>query len=154
MKLSIIAVGKIKKAYWAHAQDDYLKRLRYYAAVQIIEVKDRMGQGLEEKKAMIKEGEDILLAAEDAPAIIALTPTGKLLDSAAWAVSLRKMAETYQRLVFVIGGPGGLSPDVLRKSRLPLALSPMTFPHEMARIVFLEQLYRAFTILGGEKYHR
>ena len=87
-------------------------------------------------------------------ALIALTPTGQSLESPAWAEKLQKLSETYQRLAFVIGGPNGLSAEVLKKSRMQLSLSAMTFPHELARVIFLEQLYRAFTILNHEKYHK
>ncbi len=79
---------------------------------------------------------------------------GKLMGSPAWAQALNKFAETYPRTAFVIGGPFGLSERILKASRLQLALSPMTFTHELARILLLEQLYRAFTILKGEKYHK
>jgi 23S rRNA (pseudouridine1915-N3)-methyltransferase len=154
VKLTLIAVGRLKTASWVAAQTDYLERIRHYAPLNVVEIKDRIGQGLEEKAVVEKEGGDILRAAENVPALIALTPEGKLLKSPEWAETLQKLSETYQRLAFVIGGPNGLSEDVLKKSRLQLSLSPMTFPHELARVIFLEQLYRAFTILGGEKYHK
>ena len=154
MTLSLIAVGRLKTAAWAAAQKDYLGRLGRYAPLTLVEVKDRFGQGLADGQAMAKEGQDILEAAQGIPAVISLSPAGKLLTSPAWAETLQKLSETYSRLAFVIGGPGGLGPAVLEKSRLVLSLSPMTFPHELARVVFLEQLYRAFTILGREKYHK
>ena len=154
MKITLIAVGKLKTAWWVAAQKEYLERIRRYAALDIIEVKDRIGQGMADAAAVEKEGKDILDAAAEASSIIALVPTGKALESPAWADMLQKLSETYQRLAFVIGGPNGLSEAVLKKSRLQLSLSPMTFPHELARVIFLEQLYRAFTILGREKYHK
>jgi len=107
-----------------------------------------------EAAAVEKEGEDILETAKDSAALIALIPSGKSMDSPAWAETLQKLSETYQRLAFVIGGPNGFSDAVLKKSRLQLSLSSMTFPHELARVIFLEQLYRAFTILNHEKYHK
>jgi 23S rRNA (pseudouridine1915-N3)-methyltransferase len=154
MTLSLIAVGRLKTAAWAAAQKEYLARIRRYAPLTLIEVKDRLGQGSPDGRAMEKEGDDILQAAQGVPALIALAPAGKPLTSPAWAESLQKLSETYSRLAFAIGGPNGLSPKVLDQSRLVLSLSPMTFPHELARVVFLEQLYRAFTILGREKYHK
>lgn len=154
MKITLIAVGKLKTAHWSAAEKDYLERIRRYATLDLIEPKDRIGQGLGDKAAIAKEGEDILAAAADSSALVALAPGGQLLDSPAWAGTLQKLSETYQRLAFVIGGPNGLSDAVLKKARLQLSLSPMTFPHELARVVFLEQLYRAFTILNHEKYHK
>ena len=154
MNISLIAVGRLKTAWWVAAQKEYVERVRRYASLNVIEVKDRVGQGLAEAAAIDQEGKDILVAAADARAMVALVPSGKLLDSPEWAGTLRKLSETYQRLAFVIGGPNGLSAAVLKKSRLQLSLSPMTFPHELARVIFLEQLYRAFTILGHEKYHK
>jgi 23S rRNA (pseudouridine1915-N3)-methyltransferase len=154
MKITLITVGKLKTAHWSAAQKDYLARIRRYSVLDLVEVKDRIGQGFAEEAAVAKEGEDILAAAAVAPALIALVPGGKLMNSPAWAEALQKTADTYQRLAFVIGGPNGLSAAVLKKARLQLSLSPMTFPHELARVLFLEQLYRAFTILNHEKYHK
>ncbi len=145
MKLAVIAVGRLKTAYWLEAQKEYLFRIRRYAPTELIEIKDR---------TLEAEGEAILERASGWPAIIALTPEGTLLDSPDWSKTLGKLAQTYSRLAFVIGGPVGLSEKVLEKSVLRLSLSPMTFPHELARVVFLEQLYRAFTLLKGEKYHK
>ena len=110
-----------------------------------MEVKDR---------TMEKEGEEILRAADGIPAIIALTPAGKLLDSPAWAACPPALVRHVSTAGICHWRPEGTVRDVLKKSRMTLALSPMTFPHEMARVIFLEQLYRAFTIFGGEKYHK
>ena len=131
-----------------------MERIHRYAPLNLVEVKDRVGQGMADAAAVQKEGEDILEAADEASALIVLVPGGKTMESAVWAENLRKLSETYQRLAFVIGGPNGLSAAVLKKSRMQLSLSPMTFPHELARVIFLEQLYRAFTILNHEKYHK
>src|SRR5262249_42023716 len=116
--------------------------------------KDRVGQDGPEKAALDKEGQDLLQAIGEVPFVVALTPEGKLYDSSTWAKVLQKWIETYPTVAFVIGGPAGFSPEILQKTNARLALSPMTFTHEMARVIFLEQLYRAFTILGGEKYHK
>ena|SRR5258708_7215397 len=154
MKFAVVAVGKLKTAHWLEAQKEYLSRIRRYVPTEVLEIKDRVGQGQEDSAALEAEGAAILERTEDWPGVISLSPTGKLLDSPAWAKTLRKLTETYSRLAFVIGGPVGLSTAVQNKSVLSLSLSPMTFPHEMARVVFLEQLYRALTILKGEKYHK
>jgi 23S rRNA (pseudouridine1915-N3)-methyltransferase len=154
MRLAVLAVGRLKTPYWLDAQKEYLSRIRRYAPTELVEIKDRVGKGQEDLSAMSAEGEAILEKAADWPALIALTPEGSLLDSLAWSKTLGKLSETYSRLAFVIGGPVGISSAVLKKSVLKLSLSPMTFPHEMARVVFLEQLYRALTLLNGEKYHK
>jgi len=147
------AVGKLRTAAWLDAQKDYATRIRRYAPLEIHELKDRIGQGLPEAEAIVAEGVDLLKASE-VPFRIALSPEGKLLDSKAFAKQLGKWLETYPKIAFVMGGPSGLSEAVYKGSQFKLALSPMTFPHELARILFLEQLYRAFTIRAGEKYHR
>jgi len=154
MKITLIAVGKLKTAHWLAAQKEYRERIGRYSPLRVVEVKDRVGQGLEEAAAVEQEGKDILEACAGISALIALTPAGNLMTSPEWAGTLRKLRETYSRLAFVIGGPNGLSDAVLTKSRKQLSLSPMTFPHEMARVIFLEQLYRAFTILNNGKYHK
>lgn len=154
MHITLIAVGKIKTSYWVAAQKEYLERARRYATVDLVEVKDRVGQGEPDVAACEKEGNDILKAASGIPGLISLHPAGTLFSSPDWSKALRHWTETYSRVAFVIGGPVGLSDAVLKKSTAQLSLSPMTFPHEMARIVFLEQLYRAFSLQKGEKYHK
>jgi len=149
----LAAVGKLKTPAWQDAQADYAGRIRRYAPFDIKDVKDRIGQGMTEAEAMEAEGEDLLKAAE-APFRVALSPEGKLLDSRAFADQLTKWLETYPKIAFVLGGPSGMSEAVYSGCQSKLALSPMTFPHELARIAFLEQLYRAFSIRAGEKYHR
>ena len=96
----------------------------------------------------------MLAAAHDARRVIAITPQGKPYSSETLAEFLRRQLDAYGRLAFLLGGPSGLSGELLAHSDETLSLSMMTFPHELARIVCLEQLYRAFTILAGEKYHR
>jgi 23S rRNA (pseudouridine1915-N3)-methyltransferase len=151
--ITLAAVGKLRTPAWRDAQTDYATRIRRYAPFDIVEIKDRIGQGMSEPEAMTEEGAD-LLKASDAPFRIALSPEGKLLDSPAFAVQLTKWLETYPKISFVLGGPAGLSESLYKGCQYKLALSPMTFPHELARIAFLEQLYRAFSIRAGEKYHR
>ena len=153
-KITIVAVGKLHGAYWRAAQQDYLARLRRYTDVTLIEVKDVVGRGVPDSVAMQREGKTLLEAAKDARRAIALSATGKQMDSPGLAGFLRRQIELYGSLAFLIGGPVGLSPEVLRNCDDTLSLSPLTFPHELARVVLLEQLYRAATIIGGEKYHK
>jgi 23S rRNA (pseudouridine1915-N3)-methyltransferase len=153
-KMTLIAVGKLHSAYWRAAQQEYLTRLRRYTDITLIEVKDVVGRGTPDAVAMQREGEALLAAAKDARRMIALTATGKQMESLQLAEFLRKQFEVYGSLAFLIGGPVGLSPEVLAACDDTLSLSLLTFPHELARVVLLEQLYRAATIIGGEKYHK
>jgi 23S rRNA (pseudouridine1915-N3)-methyltransferase len=103
---------------------------------------------------MQREGVTLLAAAKDARRVIALSATGKQMDSPGLADFLRKQIEIYGSLAFLIGGPVGLAPEVLKSCDDTLSLSSLTFPHELARVILLEQLYRAATIIAGEKYHK
>jgi len=153
-KIMIVAVGKLHGVYWRAAQQEYLARLRRYTDVTLIEVKDVVGRGTPDGVAMQREGEALLAAVKGAHYTLALTPTGRQMDSPQLAEFLRKQIEVYTSLAFVIGGPVGLAPQVVAACNEALSLSALTFPHELARVILLEQLYRAATIIGGEKYHK
>ena len=152
--IDLIAVGKMKTKHWLQAQQDYEKRLRHYTTFQLKEVKDAVGRGSPDAVAMQKEGELLLKGAEQANRIILLSPEGQQMTSPGLAKWLRRGVEDNGRLAFLIGGPLGFSDEVITASHEQIALSPLTFTHEMARIIFMEQLYRAFTIMNGEKYHK
>ncbi len=152
--LGIIAVGKIKEKHWRAAQAEYVKRLGRYTTPKVIEVKDVVGRSVPDDVAMQKEGEQLLQNAANYHRRILLTPTGKLMTSEALAKFLRKEVQEYGRIAFLIGGPIGFSPEVVAQADGEISLSPLTFTHEMARVLLLEQLYRACTILAGEKYHK
>ena len=153
-RLLVAAVGKIKEKHWQAAQTDYVKRLNRYTDFQLVEVKDAVGRNVPEAVARQREGEQLLPAAGDMNQLIALTPEGQQMSSLELADFLQKEVVAYGRLAFLIGGPFGFSDEVLTSCHLQLSLSPLTFPHEMARIILLEQLYRACTILNNEKYHK
>lgn len=153
-KITIVAVGKLRSDHWRAAQQDYLKRLRRYTHVALVEVKDAVGHGLPDDVAIQREGAALLAAVKDAHRTIALHADGKLVDSLQFAAFLRKRIEVYGSVAFLIGGPVGLAPEVLAACDEQLSLSALTFPHELARVMLLEQLYRAATILSGEKYHK
>lgn len=153
-QVAIIAVGKLRAGHWRVAQEEYLGRLRRYTKVRLFEVRDCTGYGLPDVVATKREGEQLLKAAQDARRRIALTHTGRGMSSPHLATFLRKQIDLYGHLAFLIGGPVGLSRDVMDTCDILLSLSPLTFPHELARIILLEQLYRAATILGGEPYHK
>ncbi len=153
-RLLVVAVGKIKEKHWQVVQTDYVKRLGRYTDFRLVEVKDAVGRRVPEAVAKQREGEYLLQAVDDGHRLIALTSVGKQMSSLALANVMQKEVMTYGRLAFLIGGPYGFSEEVLAKCHWQLSLSPLTFPHEMARIILLEQLYRACTILNGEKYHK
>ena len=152
-QLDIVAVGKLRRQPWLAVQEDYLKRLRRYTSVQLFEVKDVVGRR-PDAVALQREGESLLRAAGGAHCRIALTPAGREWSSPELAAFLQRRIEIYGRLAFLIGGPAGLSPEVLDACDVTLALSRLTFPHELSRILLLEQLYRAATILSGDPYHK
>ena len=153
-RLTIATVGKVKYKAWLAAQADYVKRLGHYTTLDLIEVKDVVGRSIPDEVAMAKEGEQLLQAVADSQRLIALTPTGKLRSSPSLATWLQKRVVDYGRIAFLIGGPLGFSDDVLAACHEEISLSPLTFTHELARILLLEQLYRACTILAGEQYHK
>jgi 23S rRNA (pseudouridine1915-N3)-methyltransferase len=152
--VGVAAVGKIRKSHWQAAQDDYAKRIARYTDFVFVEVKDSVGRGFPDSVAKQKEGELLLKAAADANRKIALTEVGRQMDSQRFARYLRRQVELYGRITFLIGGPLGFSDDVLAACDEQISLSPMTFPHEMARVILLEQIYRACTILNNEQYHK
>ena len=152
--ISVVAVGKIRKSHWKAAQDDYSGRIKRYTDFELIEIKDVVGRGLPDAAARQKEGQMLLKAAQSASRKIALTEQGRQMSSPRLAKYLLRQVQLYGRVTFLIGGPLGFSDDVLVECDEQLSLSPMTFPHEMARVILLEQLYRAFTIINNEQYHK
>lgn len=150
----IAAVGKLKQREWQEAQQDYLARLNRYTDVSLQEVKDAVGRGFEDAVAMQREGEALLKATAGGQRRILLSADGRGYSSRQFARFLREQIELYGRLAFLLGGPLGFAPEVEAAADSRLSLSRMTFPHELARIMLLEQVYRAFTILRGEPYHK
>lgn len=159
MRIRIIAVGKIKERFLQDGISEYEKRLRPYAKVQIIEVPEEKRPASAtppiERAAMVKEGERILSAIPEGSCVVTLDVNGEDWSSTALAEALSRweLAGNNQ-IVFIIGGDLGLAPAVLSRSNLRLSLSRMTFTHPMARLLLIEQLYRAFRILHGEPYHK
>lgn len=159
MQIRIIAVGKIKEKYLQDGIAEFEKRLRPYAKVQIVEIAEekRSASGTPsiERIAMEKEGERILSAIPDGSFVIALDVKGLSWSSDELAASFREWELSGQnQLAFVIGGDLGLSQVVLSQCDMQLSLSKMTFTHPMARLLLIEQLYRAFRIMRGEPYHK
>jgi 23S rRNA (pseudouridine1915-N3)-methyltransferase len=160
MMLRIIAVGRLRERYWQDAVADYVRRLLPYSRIEIIEVPEaRIPESAslaEEEKAMAQEGEDILsrLKKQDGPVVV-LDRRGKALDSPELASWLGKQLLSGPAAVtWIIGGPLGLDSSVLKRADLVLSFSRLTFPHQMMRLILLEQIYRSFRILHHEPYHK
>lgn len=159
MNITIVSVGKLKEKYLKQGIDEYKKRLNAYAKVSIIEVADEKApetmSEAEMEEVKRKEGERILSHIASDAFVITLEIEGKMLGSEQLAKKLDELA-TYgkSKVVFVIGGSLGISLDVQKKSDLALSFSKMTFPHQLMRLVLLEQVYRSFRINRGEPYHK
>ncbi|MGC9349379.1 MAG: 23S rRNA (pseudouridine(1915)-N(3))-methyltransferase RlmH [Anaerolineae bacterium] len=152
--ITVAAVGKLRTPHWRAAQADYAERLQRYTRLELVEVRDRVGGRLSDEAAMAQEGEDLLNAVAGVPWTIALDAGGKQAGSVRFARYLHDRIKVYRDVAFLIGGPVGLAPEVVEGCSDRLSLSLMTFPHELARVMLLEQLYRAMAILSGEQYHK
>ena len=159
MKITCVVVGKIKEKYFTDAIKEYSKRLSRYCKLEILELADeKTPDGASEAEELAireKEGERILKALKDDAYVIALAIEGKMLDS----VELSKKIESLgisgtSHIAFVIGGSLGLAPAVMKRADYALSFSRMTFPHQLMRVVLLEQLYRSYRILKNEPYHK
>jgi 23S rRNA (pseudouridine1915-N3)-methyltransferase len=159
MNISIIAVGKLKEKYLKQGIQEYTKRLGSYANVQMIEVADEKAPDNMSENEIIqvkeKEGERILSKISQDTFVIALAIEGQAWTSERLAKELDQLA-TYgkSKIAFVIGGSVGLGKAVLDRSNLQLSFSKMTFPHQLMRLVLMEQIYRAFRIIHGHAYHK
>jgi 23S rRNA (pseudouridine1915-N3)-methyltransferase len=159
MNITIIAVGKIKEKYLVNAINEYKKRLNRYCKINIIEVPDEKApENLTEKQmeqVRKVEGQSILKYIKDRVYIIVLDIQGKMLPSEAFSDKLQTLGvQGYGHIVLIIGGSLGLSDEVKKRSDFKLSFSPMTFPHQLMRLILLEQIYRAFKIIKGEPYHK
>lgn len=150
--IKIICVGKLKESYLKEAQLEYLKRLKKYTSVNLIELTDSNID--DEKIALEKEKEQILKYIKQKDYIITLEIEGKELSSIELADKLDKTLITSSDITFIIGGSYGIHHDIKEKSNYKLSFSKMTFPHQLFRILLLEQLFRSYKILNNEKYHK
>lgn len=159
MNISIITIGKLKEKYLKAGIDEYLKRLSSYAKIEVIEMPDEKAPEelslAEMEQVKQKEGIKLLSKLSPDTYVIALAIDGKMKSSEELADSLDKLA-TYgkSKIAFVIGGSLGLSHEVLKRADEKLSFSKMTFPHQLMRLILLEQVYRAFRINRGEPYHK
>ena len=155
MKIELIVVGKTDASYFIAALEEYRKRLVHYIPFEMEVIPDiRNTKNLSEKQQKEKEGELILHALQTGDWIVLLDEHGREYSSMEFSSYLaEKMQSVPKRLVFIIGGPYGFSEPVYKAANEKISLSRMTFSHQMIRIIFVEQLYRAMTILHHEPYH-
>ena len=148
--IKIVCVGKIKERFLISAINEYLKRLSKYTKVSIIQVPDESNV----EKALKNEGLKILSKIKDDEYVIALDIDGVSISSLDFAKKVDNVFNSYSKLTFVIGGSYGLSSSVKKRSNYLLSFSKMTFPHQMFRVILLEQIYRAYKINNNESYHK
>ena len=159
MNITLITVGKLKEKYLKEAIDEYAKRLSRYCRLDIIEVPDEKtpdnASEKEELQIKEKEGETILKHIKDNMFVIALAIEGKQLSSEELADFIKDLGiRGDSNVAFVIGGSLGLSKSVLSRANHKLSFSKMTFPHQLMRVILLEQVYRGYRIINGEPYHK
>lgn len=159
LSVNVLCVGKLKEAYWRDACAEYQKRLGAYCRIQVTEIaEERVAENPSDSQiaaTVEAEGKRLLAHIPYDCLAIALCIEGKEMDSPRLAQYLdRATVDGVSKMVFVIGGSWGLSDAVKSRANLRLSMSPMTFPHQLARVMTLEQIYRAFQISGGGKYHK
>ncbi len=159
MNVQIICIGKLKEKYWTDAIKEYSKRLSRFCNLEITELKESLlpanASAADEEKVKAEEGKEILKAIKDGTYVITLEINGKALTSEELASKIDDLGIMGRSSVaFVIGGSLGLSPEVSRRADFKLSFSKMTFPHQMMRVILLEQIYRSFKINRHEAYHK
>ncbi|MDH6310639.1 23S rRNA (pseudouridine1915-N3)-methyltransferase [Dysgonomonas sp. PFB1-18] len=155
MRITLLVIGKTDAGYFVDAVDEYRKRLEHYIPFELQVIPDiKNTKNLTDVQQKEKEGELILKSLQAGDYLVLLDDKGKEYTSMQFASYIEKKTHTVaKRLVFVVGGPYGFSPAVYEKANEKLTLSRMTFSHQMVRLIFVEQLYRAMTILNNEPYH-
>ena len=159
MNVELICIGKLKERYWNEACAEYAKRLSRFMSLKVTELKEERlpdKAGASEERAVIEaEGRAILRALPEDAFVVALDPRGRAMDSPELASYLNGLLlQGRSRIVFVIGGSLGLSRAVTDRADLSLSFSAFTFPHQLMRVILLEQIYRSFRIARGEPYHK
>ena len=158
-QITILCVGRIKEKYLKDAIEEYSKRLSRYCRLNITEVADEgtpdNASGAEEDAIRRKEGERLLKAMPQNAYIVTLEIEGKQYTSPQLAEQIARLGvEGNSHIVFVIGGSLGLAPEVLKQSDMRLSFSKFTFPHQLMRVILLEQIYRSYRIINKEPYHK
>lgn len=159
MEIKIIVVGKLKEKYLKNGIAEYLKRLKRYANLKIIEIKDEAASqtlsDAEIEQIKVVEGKRIIEKLPDRARVIALDLKGKQLTSEDFAEEINEtMTYGTSKIVYIIGGSHGLSQEVLQKTDLKISFGKMTYPHQLMRLILVEQIYRAFKIIRNEPYHK
>ena len=158
MNISVVCIGKIKEKFFRDALDEYSKRLSRFAKFEIIEVRDeRIPDNPSEKEIsaiLEKEGAAVMAKIPKNSRIIAMCIEGKELSSTALAEKMREISMTSSHITFIIGGSLGLSDNVKSMADIKLSFGKITLPHQLMRVILLEQIYRAFRIMNGEPYHK
>lgn len=159
MNITVLAVGKLKEKYWTDAIKEYSRRISRHASLNIIELKESLLRGnpsaADEEAVKVAEGREILSKIKKTDYVITLEIAGKALSSEKLAEKIETLGiDGISDIVFVIGGSLGLSVEVSRRADFKLSFSAMTFPHQMMRVILLEQIYRSFKIIRHEAYHK
>ena len=159
MKITILCVGKVKEKFYRDAIGEYQKRLSRYCKLEIVEVTDEKtpdgASETVENQIKEKEGNRILSKIREEDYVIALAIDGKMQDSVELSKNIQQLwVRGKSSIVFVIGGSLGLSKAVLKRADEKLSFSKMTFPHQLMRVILLEQVYRSYRIMNGEPYHK
>lgn len=159
LKINLICIGKLKETYLKDACNEYAKRLSAFCRLNIIELNEYKLPDLPVQslinKAVQEEGKSILTRLSNRSNVISMCIEGKQLDSVALSEYIENVAKSgISEIDFIIGGSNGLADDVKNRSDLKLSMSKMTFPHQLARVMLLEQIYRGFMISNGGKYHK
>jgi len=156
--IKIIAVGKLKEKYWTQSIAEYVKRLSRFCKLEIIEVEDekmpREANAADIIAGLKLEGDRLKLKIKDRAFVFVLDVQGDAATSERFAETFRHVVENNSEVVFIIGGSTGLHPEVLSLANSRISLSKLTFPHQMARLILVEQIFRAFKINSNETYHK
>lgn len=154
MKATLLLIGKTDNKMYQTAIEDYVSRINHYIPFDIQIIADiKNSKNLSEQQQKQKEGEMMLKLIQPSDTVVLLDEHGKEFRSVEYASWIEKKQQTAKRLLFIIGGPYGFSPEIYARANEKISLSKMTFSHQMVRLIFAEQLYRACTIIKGEPYH-
>lgn len=159
MKITVLTVGKVKEKFYRQAIEEFEKRLSRYCKLEIVEVQDEKtpdrASETEEMQIKEKEGQRLLKYIKEDAWVCVLAIEGKMLDSVELSQKLERLGvEGTSHMIFVIGGSLGLSEEVMKRADFKLSFSKMTFPHQLMRVILMEQIYRAYRIMQGEPYHK
>ncbi len=155
MKIKFICIGKTTKPFLEAGEEEYFSRLKHYVPIERIELSDiRNSRNLNREQLKEAEGKEILKRILPTDQLVLLDERGKEFSSVSFATHLeQQMNQSVKAIVFVVGGAFGFSVEIYQRANMKMSLSRMTYSHQMVRMIFLEQLYRAFTIIRGESYH-